>query len=154
MHVFYQSFGNVLNVNSPITFSVQICILRSFEAFQFNSSPEVFPKGNPKVALHHQQQQQSHCFTGIEGVEQARKIQRAFVHCVIYHVAFSLHNKAVSTKLKDPKAPTNMQDKMTVQHSYPASAFKSSATAQGTAWERSQATEGGRFHAQQEWQRT
>lgn len=55
-------------------------------------------------------------------------------------------------KLKGPKPPANTQDPMSVQHNHSGSVLKSSGTAQGTAWERSQATEGGHFHAQLEWQ--
>lgn len=47
-----------------------------------------------------------------------------------------------------------MQDPVSVQHNHSRSALKSSGTAQRTAWERSQAFEGGHFDAQQEWQRT
>lgn len=90
---------------------------------------------------------------GIEGIKHTRKIQRSLVCYVICHAAFTLHKKAVTRKLKGPKPLADMQDPMSVQHNHSGSALKSSGTAQGTAWEMSQATEGDRLHAQQERQR-
>jgi len=53
---------------------------------------------------------------GIEGIDQARKMQRALVYYILFHVAFMLRKKAITMKLKGPNIPTNVQDPMSVQH--------------------------------------
>lgn len=99
-------------------------------------------RSNPTFEHQHQQ---SHCFTGIEGIKEARKIQRALVYYVICHMNFTLPKKAVFMKLKRSNPSPNMRNPVCVQYNRSRSALKSSGTAQRTAWDRSQAAEGGSF---------
>lgn len=139
-----------LNVNSPATFSVQICIFRSFSAFQFNFPREMLQEENPNLTQHLNINSAIHIVLW-EQREQSKpeKSKEWFTICLL---AFTLRKEAVPMKLRGPKPPANMHDPMSEQHSHSASALQPSGAARGAAWQRSRATNGTHFRAQQEWQ--